>query len=69
MPKRLKTIYEYFNEYTREQIDEMLKKLSEEEMNLIKARYGEDLNNPVPRKLSKEQTNKFYGSLVPKMKR
>lgn len=69
MPKRLKTIYEYFNEYTREQIDEMLKKLSEEEMNLIKARYGEDLNNPVSRKLSKEQTNKFYGSLVPKMKR
>ena len=69
MPKRLKTIYEYFNEYTREQIGEMLKKLSEEEMNLIKARYGEDLNNPVPRKLSKEQTNKFYGSLVPKMKR
>lgn len=69
MPKKLKTIYEYFNGYTREQIDEMLEKLSEEERNLIKARYGEDLSNPVTGKLSKEQTSKFYGSLVPKMKR
>ena len=69
IPRRLKSIYEYFNEYTREQVDEMLKKLSEEDMTLIKIRYGEDLDNPVSGKLSKEQKDKFYGNLVFKMRR
>ena len=68
MPK-LKTIYEYFNTYTKEQVDEMLGKLTEEERALITLRYGEDLNNPVPGKLSKDENYKFYYLLVPKMKR
>ena len=69
MSKALQTIYEYFKDYTREQVDEMLSKLSEDEKALITLRYGEDLDNPVSGKLNKEETNKFYGSLVPKMKR
>ena len=68
MPK-LKTIYEYFNTYTKEQVDEMLGKLTEEERALITLRYGGDLNNPVPGKLSKNENYKFYYLLVPKMKR
>ena len=67
--KKLQTIYEYFKEYTKEQVDEMLTKLTEKERELVMIRYGEDLNNPVSTKLTKEQTDKFYGSLVPKMKR
>ena len=63
------TIYEYFNDYTKEQIDAMLEKLSDEDKALIVARYGEDLNNPVFGKLSQQQTNKFYGTLVNKMKK
>ena len=69
MARELKSIYKYFNDFTKEQVDAMLEKLSEEEKSLLVARYGEDLNNPVPGKLSKKQTSKFYGSLVPKMKR
>lgn len=69
MPKGLQTIYEYFSSYTEEQIDAMLEKLSEEERALITLRYGEDLHNPISGKPNKEETNKFYGSLVPKMKR
>ncbi len=68
MPK-LQTIYQYFKDYTREQVDEMLSKLTEEERTLMTLRYGEDLDNPVSGKLSKEQTDKFYGTLIPKMKR
>ena len=68
MPK-LQTIYQYFKDYTREQIDEMLKKLTEEERKLITLRYGKDLDNPVSTKLSKEEYSKFYGILVPKMKK
>lgn len=67
--KKLKTIYEYFCSYTREQVDEMLGKLTDEERELITLRYGLDLNNPISRKLSEKESRKFYGCLVPKMKR
>ena len=67
--RKLQTIYEYFNTYTKEQVDEMLGKLTEEERALITLRYGEDLNNPVPGKLSKDENYKFYYLLIPKMKR
>ncbi len=66
---KLQTIYQYFKDYTKEQVDAMLEKLTEEERVLITYRYGEDLSNPTAGKLTKEQTNKFYGSLVPKMRR
>lgn len=66
---KLQTIYQYFGSYTKEQVDTMLKQLTEEERTLITLRYGEDLNNPTSKKLSKVETNKFYGSLIPKMKR
>ena len=66
---KLQTIYQYFKDYTKEQVDVMLEKLTEEERVLITSRYGEDLSNPTPGKLTKEQNNKFYGSLIPKMKR
>ena len=45
--KKLQTIYKYLNEYTREEIDAMLNKLTEEEISLVKLRYGNDLDNPV----------------------
>ena len=66
---RFETIYEYFKDYTKEQVDEMLTKLTDEEKTLLTIRYGEDLNNPVSTKLSKEQAYKFYKLLIPKMKR
>ncbi len=66
---KLQTIYEYFKIYTREQVDEMLTKLTEEDRNLIAIRYGSDLDHPVSSKLTKEEEGKFYGYLVPKMKR
>ncbi len=63
------TIYEYFNMYTREQVNEMLGKLTNEEIELLKIRYGENLESPEGTKLDKEQTYKFYGLLIPKMKK
>ena len=67
--KKLQSIYKYFKDYTREQVDEMLSKLSEEDKNLITLRYGNDLDNPVSNKLTKQQSNSFYTSLVPRMKK
>ena len=70
MPKGLQTIYDYFNDYSREQVDVMLEKLNEDEKKLIMMRYGTDLDNPITSEYwNKEHVNKFYGSLIPKMKR
>ncbi len=70
MAKELQTIYEYFNKYNKEEIDTMLTKLTEEEINLITLRYGDDLNNPkTSEKWNKDYTKKFYGCLIPKMAR
>lgn len=62
------TIYEYFKNYTKEQVDEILTKLTDAEKNLIILKYGYDLDNPVQSKLTIEQTYEFYCYLIPKLK-
>jgi len=69
MGRKLQTIYEYFGSYKKEQVDAMLEKLTEEERTLITLRYGDDFNNPIAGNLSKKEKNKFYGSIIPKMKK
>lgn len=66
---KLLSIYQLFGGYSKEQIDVMLTKLTEEERKLITLRYGDDLEKPKATKLSKEESRKYYGVLVPKMKR
>ena len=66
---RIKTIYQYFSNYSKKSIDLMLLQLEEEEKELIKLRYGEDLNTPPLTKLTKEQSYAYYCILVPKMKK
>ena len=61
--KRSNNIYEYFSNYTKEQVDAMLAKLDEEDRLLVTLRYGEDS------KLTEEQYKRFYYTLIPKMKR
>ena len=69
MAKKLQSIYQYFSDYTREQVDEMLSRLNDEDWKLVRLRYGDDLDHPVSGEMTKEQTTKFYTSLVPKMRR
>lgn len=69
MSRRLRTIYEYFSDYTKEQIDAMIETLSNEEKELLTKRYGIDLENPTGIKLNKEENNKYYGTLIPKMRK
>lgn len=67
MPKKLKSIYEYFKDYTKEQVDEMLGKLKDEEMQLAMKRWGENFENPG--ELIKEESYKYAHNLLPTMKR
>lgn len=67
--KRLQSIYEYLYEYPKEQIDDVLSKLSDEEKALLVLRYGENLEMPVQTKMPPEAFTKFYSVLIPKIKR
>ena len=67
--KRLQSIYEYLYEYTKEQIDDVLSKLSDEDKALLVLRYGENLEMPVQTKMPPEAFTKFYSVLIPKIKR
>ena len=39
------SLYDYFEEYTKEEIDEAILKLPQEDIELLKVKYGEDLNS------------------------
>ncbi len=65
---KLQTIYELLGDYTREEIDKVISELSDEDKELLRLRYGNDLDNPVST-IDYEQRCKFYSCLYPKMKR
>ena len=67
--RTVKSIYEYFSSYTKEQIDSVLEDLTDEEKRLITLRYGEDLENPISSEMNAKETNAFYYTLFRKMKK
>lgn len=69
MSRKSKNIYEYFNKYSKEEINEVILRLSDDEKELLYARYGNDLENPIKNDdFDKNKSNRFYGRLLPKMK-
>lgn len=70
MGKQLKTIYEYFSDYTKKEIEDAIFSLPVAEMVIIRDRYGEDLQHPkTSDNWDKERSVKFYGTILPKLKR
>lgn len=69
MSKKAKTIYEYFNTYSKEQIDKVISELTEEERQLVYKRYGNDLSNPIKTTLTTDEYKRFYGCIISKIKR
>lgn len=63
-----RTIYDYFSEYSKEEVDFVLLNLSEKEKYLIKLRYGEDLEHPVMSSSFTMQKSKIFTYiLLPKI--
>ena len=70
MVNKIQSIYDYFSEFPKEKIDEIIKSLSEEDRDLLRKRYGDDLNNPNPQEnLTQKEKDAFYGSLIPRIRR
>lgn len=67
--KKIKSIYELLSPFTKEQIDEMLLSLNENELSILKNRYGENLLGNYSKCYNEEQYYEFYKLLLPKMRR
>ena len=63
-------LIEFLGQYSEVDRLEVIGNLSEKDKELYYLRYGTDILNPVVnRHISKEDRNKIYGSLIPKIKR
>ncbi len=71
MPRKIKTIYDYFLTLASEQeINEVMKSLSEEDKQLLKDRFGDDLYNPIKTEnWNSEKSYQYYKLLLPKIKK
>ena len=70
MKRKLQTIYEYFSDYSEEQLNDMFSYLSLEEKLIIQSRFGNNLHNPIRQDDWGEKNSKKYnGSKVTKKKR
>lgn len=63
------SIYEFFNSYTKEEVDLMISKLDYEERKLLKLRWGNNFDEPSNLKMSKEYQEFYYKVLLPRMKK
>lgn len=68
--KRFRTIYEIFKEFSHEEVDYVITLLPEDTKHLLYDRYGNDLDNPnTDNVISGLNYQRFYSSLLPKMRR
>lgn len=63
----VKSLYDYFKDYTTDQIDYALNFLDEDSKNILYLKFGGDLKNPIKRKLTAIQEKKFYDKVLPRL--
>lgn len=70
MASNIKTIYELLSDYSKIEIDNLIKELHPEEKKLLNDRYGNDLNNPKEAiDWTTEKSYRYYNILIPRMRR
>lgn len=66
----VKSIYDLLEDYTKEEINQVLSHLAEEDKYLLTLRYGKDLENPTQSpEWNIEHSSKFYNGLLSKIKK
>ncbi|MBQ8472170.1 MAG: hypothetical protein IJ501_01560 [Bacilli bacterium] len=67
---KIKTIYDYFNDYSKEEVDEAIKLLTSKAKKVLEVKYGSDLKNPITEdQLTEKETKYFYGDLLPTIRK
>lgn len=67
---RIPSLYTFFKDYSKREIDAMIDELSPNEKNLLIKRNGYDFDNPIPSaNFTAADRAKYYNCLVPHMRR
>lgn len=64
-----KSVYVFFREFTKEQVDTVLSELEDEELIIVNKRFDEDSNQPINKRLTEKEHHRFYGKILPKIRR
>lgn len=68
--KSLDNLYDYFDEYSEDLIDQVIAQLDDRSKSILIMRYGEDLKKPIlNKKFAQESKKEFYNKVIPDMKR
>ncbi len=67
--KKPKTIYELLDMYTKEEVDSAISKIPEDDKEILRIKYGEDLEHPNGKPLDKKQSAHFFNVIIPRIKR
>lgn len=68
--KSLDNLYDYFDEYSEDLIDQVIAQLDDRSKSILVMRYGEDLKKPIlNKKFAQESKKEFYNKVIPDMKR
>ena len=67
-PHMGKTIYDYFENYSKEEVDTMFSMLEPWEKDIVIKRYGNDFTKEFKSILKDDAKNSFYYKVFPKMK-
>ncbi len=68
--KSLDNLYDYFDEYSEDLIDQVIAQLDDRSKSILVMKYGEDLKKPILNKKFAQETKKeFYNKVIPDMKR
>lgn len=65
----LQSIYSFFSDYSKEEINEVISELTDEEKELLVIRYGNNLEKPILTNISYECRYSFYCRLIPKIRK
>lgn len=68
--KSLVNLYDYFDEYSEDLIDQMIAQLDDKSKSILVMKYGKDLKKPILNKeFAQESKKEFYNKVIPDMKR
>lgn len=67
--KRYKSIFEHFEDYSEEEILEVIDCLNDEEKELIRLKYGNDYKTHSDYSFSSDENSKFFGGVILKIQR
>ena len=67
--EKIQSIYEIEKRCSKEELNNIIESLDQTDKDLIRLRYGSNLENPVTTNMTPEERNDFYNKVIPKIRR